>query len=814
MPSFTPLEFPPLTPASTVTKVAAIATTKLEKEGDIKGKSITEQSMTTSCPPASWSDAVKKTVDADWKATTKNDDTHNDDASASSSSAWMQGIPPLPLLDNLVPTDFDIDEGRMAVADERYQTMERHSIHSVNDHGTHHLQSSTTHCFHTRHTIDTISDVNTATKAVAAPCSSYTTMSTSALLNDIGTLFARSNRVDEAMRRYRLCIKTARAALDDIQTKNVEDVDDEDVAQIGTATARTLPQVCKKKMEAEGLAWFRHKLLRGGGGDATITAANTLGPISPLPDSSNNWNDIVHDIHQHQKLDCPTEYVYSCNGLTPLGLEYVCDPLPVLGSSLRNFISGKGTDTASAATMEWIALIAARVNLANLEYRLAGGGSSEKLHQVLITLELASDDCRDFANFMIDNRLEEAFSIFQLLQAVVHSNIGTVKYRLNKVRESMTSFEMAKSALEKCELDPAVVDDENWPDFKNQSAEEYHNDNRFPPHHYLLLAVHLNLARVSLRLNKPDEAAQFCERIFTVNTSTKPLQRRVIRSPGGTDRYHSGASMFCRSNSSTATSFNIETTMIAYEHDVDRRSQWLRSVAEHYISGLINEKKGEISDYKEAWHHYNRLLSLARVKLDHRHVYICTLLERRGAVLFEQRKLQCSMLSYLACLKILEHQQTTGSNVFNEADLSRVLYGVARVLHDREEYHDALHMYHRALKLQRTLAAASGRPSLDVIKTLCNISRVHHLSGEIDAALGANREVLDLALTLLDGKMEHPFLIHRLKIEGNILVGKSIMCSLLFQCIDLSNSILIRRFDLLGWMSRGGSIRRCHENIR
>jgi tetratricopeptide (TPR) repeat protein len=248
--------------------------------------------------------------------------------------------------------------------------------------------------------------------------------------------------------------------------------------------------------------------------------------------------------------------------------------------------------------------------------------------------------------------------------------------------------------------------------------------------------------------------------------------------------------------------------MLAYEHDVDRRSQWLRSVAEHYITGLIYETKGEISDHKEAWHHYNRLLSLARVKLDHRHVYICTLLERRGAVLFEQRKLQCSMLSYLACLKILEHQQTTGSNVFNEADLSRVLYGVARVLHDREDYHDALHMYHRALKLQRTLAAdAGGRPSLDIIKTLCNISRDHHLSGEIDAALGANREVMDLALILLDGKMEHPFLIHRLKIEGNILVGKSTI--VLFQCIEMS--ILFSKQSLL---CRSGSIRRCHGNLR
>ncbi len=31
--------------------------------------------------------------------------------------------------------------------------------------------------------------------------------------------------------------------------------------------------------------------------------------------------DVVRDMHQHQKLDCLDEAVYSCNGLTPLDLE-------------------------------------------------------------------------------------------------------------------------------------------------------------------------------------------------------------------------------------------------------------------------------------------------------------------------------------------------------------------------------------------------------------------------------------------------------------------------------------------------------------
>ena len=128
------------------------------------------------------------------------------------------------------------------------------------------------------------------------------------------------------------------------------------------------------------------------------------------------------------------------------------------------------------------------------------------------------------------------------------------------------------------------------------------------------------------------------------------------------------------------------------------------------------------------------------------------------------------MLSYLACLHVLEHQQSNGSNVFNQADMARVLYGVSRVLHDKEEYHDAVGMYHRALRCQREVSINSARPSLDVVTTLCNISRVHHLSGDLDAALAANKEVLELATLLVGGKMNHPFLIHRLKVEGNILI--------------------------------------------
>ncbi|KAL3809036.1 hypothetical protein ACHAXA_004539 [Cyclostephanos tholiformis] len=510
-------------------------------------------------------------------------------------------------------------------------------------------------------------------------------------------------------------------------------------------------------------------------------AAASVSLTPPLLD------DIVHDIHQHQKLDCPDEAVYSCNGLTPLGLEYICDPLPVLGSltSRRRrrlqFESSSSSDRSSnsiaddeAIMLEYVALIASRLNLASLEYRNAGGGVGEGLRDVLATLELASRDCQRARTdaFVVDNydhhkAVDERplfVRLFGLLEAVVHSNIGTVRYRLNRVRDSLASYEAAEAALEGDVRSVSCEEGRNIDDISSVAASEdgddsrglseSHSDDRFPPRDYLLLVVRLNMSRVLLRLNRPEDASKYRDMICTDGS-----------------RPHNRKDTLRRSRSSHAAASPVITkAMVAYEHDVVRRINWLRSVAEHYIAGLIHESTGEPSGYKEAWHHYNRLLSLARVKLDHRHAYICALLERRGSVLFEQRKLQCSMLSYLACLKILEHQQSKGSNVFNGADLSRILYAVARVLHDKEEYHDALHMYKRALTYQRAIAADSRRPSLDVITTLCNISRVHHLSGEVEAALVANREVLDLTLILVGGKADHPFLIHRLKVEGNILV--------------------------------------------
>lgn len=648
------------------------------------------------------------------------------------------------------------------------------------------------------------------------PEENFDQMSIASLQNDIGTLLARSNQVDEAIERYKLSIESASNALKGL-TDKIAAGDGEIISVISSSNDYKIHHQCPVR-ESEGLAWFRTKLLRG---DVAPAAAEAVSPMdnqnneAPFPppfqpagfggcassssssrrlrSSSfcaadlqptttrsydepllatltqshsfrNNLtthitpkppigpiDDIVLDIHQHQKLDCP-EDVYSCNGRTPLGLEYICDPLPILGRSLRKLAAGLD-DKAAMIMTETAALVAARLNLAASQYRIAGGGVSEKLEQVLETLKSCQSS---FSQEDQDGRVLQSSNIFILLKAVAHANIGTCLYRLNKVREATQNFELAHHALAQYN-DQEIDHDEN--------SHESHDDDRFPPCEYILLVTRVNLARAMLRLNKHEEAKKLCDQIAYDNKPHRKNSSCRRLSAALPPRMYG----FRRSSSFSATSSALETAIATYDHDIDRRSKWLCSVAEHFLVGLVYEARGEPNDHREAWHHYNRLLSLARTKLDHRHPYICSLLERRGAVLFSQRKLQCSLLSYLACLHVLEHQQSNGSNVFNQADLARVLYAVARVLHDKEEYHDALGMYHRALSCQREVSINSARPSLDVITTLCNISRVYHLSGDLDAALSANKEVLQLA-TLLVAEMDHPFLIHRLKVEGNILI--------------------------------------------
>ena len=117
---------------------------------------------------------------------------------------------------------------------------------------------------------------------------------------------------------------------------------------------------------------------------------------APLSSSTTTELDnIVHTIHQHSKLDCPTNndhnIVYSClvNGCTPLGMEYISDLIIVTnldylvttGITTAAAEAAAITTTTATTLVEYVSRIIVKLNQANLEYNqttattTVGGGS-------------------------------------------------------------------------------------------------------------------------------------------------------------------------------------------------------------------------------------------------------------------------------------------------------------------------------------------------------------------------------------------------------------------------------------------------------
>lgn len=187
---------------------------------------------------------------------------------------------------------------------------------------------------------------------------------------------------------------------------------------------------------------------------------------------------------------------------------------------------------------------------------------------------------------------------------------------------------------------------------------------------------------------------------------------------------------------------------------------WLGKVAQHYIMGMVHQRKGNLD---EALKLYTTFLTKARHDLGHSHVHVATLLYMKGSVLFEQRKLAQALLAQLAALRIHEKQ----SQQQHPREVCRIMYSISRTLHDKEEYRDALHMYQRTLQAQKQCFGP--QPSIVTVTTMCNIARVHHIMGDVEAALRENEAIVALAQTLAQSR-PHPFWANRLVILGNIYV--------------------------------------------
>jgi len=191
-----------------------------------------------------------------------------------------------------------------------------------------------------------------------------------------------------------------------------------------------------------------------------------------------------------------------------------------------------------------------------------------------------------------------------------------------------------------------------------------------------------------------------------------------------------------------------------YNENCCKRKKWIVTVLiKYYIMGMANQR---LDHFEVALECYNHFLQHARKEFGHDHILVGTVLQLKGSVLFEQRNLTAAMLAFLASLKIQEF--TSPHN------LERLLYQIARTLHDKEDYTDALHMYQRTLVLQKQ----KNQMSVQVLTTMCNIARIYYVLGDVSTSVKINEEIIQIA-TQLSGQ-KHPFVAYRLKVLGNMLV--------------------------------------------
>ena len=311
----------------------------------------------------------------------------------------------------------------------------------------------------------------------------------------------------------------------------------------------------------------------------------------------------------------------------------------------------------------------------------------------------------------------------------------------------------------------------------NNSNGKHQHHNLLPSMDYLHLTIMLNLTRVTIRLNGMVEDAktlhkELNELIFVITNSDSTIQG--VSSSKSLYQYQ-------HQHHSSATTTASTTT-------ATQRIKWLITVSNNYIPGLIQQR---LEHHTQSLEHYNKMISCARKELGHDHIFVAMILEKRGNLLFDQRKCQNAMLSYLASLRIYEHQPSSPHFIKSEQqqdknekipscngyqlDQSKLLYAIGRTLHDREEFADALGMYKKALSILKQFDNEDGKNKaivLESIQIMCNIGRIYQITGELELSLEISLKIVDIASEMVGGSSNvlHPFVRNRLVVVGNIYV--------------------------------------------
>ena len=409
-----------------------------------------------------------------------------------------------------------------------------------------------------------------------------------------------------------------------------------------------------------------------------------------------------------------------------------------------------------------------------------------------------------------------------MLLVIVHNNIGVLSFLLKKIGQAKYHFEQAKTLISSMTPENHIAERSRSSSIEvpirtqlllstryrsssvsSSSYTSYSTTNSFssppspsklqraksrdhfqsllPSLEYLNLTTILNLTRVSIRMNGEIEYAK------TMSSELEDL----VTSMTGSDPSLLGAS----SMRSVYQYQKCRRSASATPYQQQHRIKWLITVSMNYIPGLLQQR---LEHHTQSLEYYNTMLSSTRKELGHNHIFVALILEKKGNVLFEQRKYQTAMLSYLASLRIYEHQSMPFPSPRNlkilncngfQLEQSKLLYSIGRTLHDREEFSDALSMYQKALSLlqQEQSLQSQGNESVqnrsilvESIQIMVLIGRVHQIMGDLEQSLNVNLEIVDLASAMVgavssnysddENSVLHPFVRNRLVVVGNVYV--------------------------------------------
>ena len=623
-------------------------------------------------------------------------------------------------------------------------------------------------------------------------------LSTASLQNNIGVLLLLLGSIDEATERFHLAIESS-VITSSSSSLSQEEEDKNNPAVVSRPQYQTplllfpkqqrVRQRHQSAMSYDGLVWFYQRLCRQVLGNHHCTSPIPI-PTPPPPTAtttllsqpSSSSVSTTTTTRSTKRISFSSlnqqQHYYNTTYHPPLGLEYILEPIMV----------GPKTKDGQIAAYLNVAYIHLTTFQQQQQQPMTGEQVESKynknknhyqnhyqrtiqqtcldlLQQAKVLLISTTKQMEEKYNNnnnkqkkKMDEEEDKEYYISLSLTIITHVNIGVLLFSLGHVKDSFLEFQQAMDCHSLLLYHPSLslVTSSNNNNAKTvQQQQQEHLGTQI--YEYLHCTILCNLICTYIRMNQIHRAMELCHQLITephvTNTTTI-------------------------SSSSTYTLFPFFPTSSITR--LPQKCKWMiQHLTKYYFQGLIQHRQEHCTVALESMNHF---LSSSRIEYGHSHIYIAVILERKGAILFDQRNLHGAMLAYLASLRIYESwtptlprrmmQQKEKQDYHHEEEIfqverARLLYAIGRTLHDREEYIDALSIYNKALEVQRDIVVQNNQTSqqqpqqeyhhhhkkknacVDVITTLCNVGRIHHLLGDLDKAIRVNQEVVTLAIEMV-----------------------------------------------------------------